>query len=101
PQTEREEACLVVRMNERHHYEVFLTLRAGVPSVVLRRRIGSLQAGVAAHALPPREASRSGLAIEADRDGYVFSHGPSEHDLRPLGSGETRYLSPERARAVP
>jgi alpha-N-arabinofuranosidase len=97
PQGEREEAGLVVRMNERHHYELFLTLRAGVPSVVLRRRIGSLRAEVAAQALAPSDASRWVLAVEADRDGYVFSYGPSEHDLQSLGSGETRYLSTEVA----
>jgi len=37
------------------------------------------------------------LAIEADRDSYVFSCGPTENDLGPLGAGETRYLSTEVA----
>ena len=57
PATASEEAGLVVRMNEKHHYEVFVTLRAGRPSVVLRRRIGSLQAEVACHPLAADEAS--------------------------------------------
>lgn len=96
PTTEREEAGLVVRMNEQHHYEIFVTLRGGVPSVVVRRRIGSLQAEVACHALP---ASPQGwvLALEADRNQYVFSFGCSETDLHQLGEGETRYLSTEVA----
>jgi alpha-N-arabinofuranosidase len=97
PAAEREEAGLVVRMNERHHYEVFQTLRAGQPSVVLRRRIGSLRAEVASRSLSPSETSRLVLAVEADRDRYVFCCGPSENDLRPLGEGETRYLSTEVA----
>jgi alpha-N-arabinofuranosidase len=84
-------------MNERHHYEIFVTRRAGHPSVVLRRRIGSLEAEVASRRLSPNEESRLVLAIEADREKYVFLHGPSESELRPLGEGETRYLSTEVA----
>lgn len=96
PQGENEEAGFVVRMNERHHYEVFVTRRAGVPSAVLRRRIGSLQAEVACQALP---ASNDGwvLAVEAEPTQYVFFVGPSENELQRLGDGETRYLSTEVA----
>jgi xylan 1,4-beta-xylosidase len=96
PKTEREEAGLVVRMNEQHHYEVFVALRGGVASAVLRRRIGSLQAEVACEPLPP---STDGwvLAVEADQTKYVFSCGSSASELRPLGEGETRYLSTEVA----
>jgi xylan 1,4-beta-xylosidase len=97
PKTEREEAGLVVRMNERHHYEIFVTRRDGRPSVVLRRRIGSLQAEVACRALSRTEASRLVLAIDADDAKYVFSCGPSEDEMQPLGEGETRYLSTEVA----
>lgn len=97
PATDREEAGLVVRMNERHHYEIFMTLRTGRPTVVLRRRIGGLQAELASRNLSPSEASRLVLAIEADRDEYVFYYGSSKDDLRPLGVGETRYLSTEVA----
>jgi len=97
PANEREEAGLVVRMNERHHYEVFVTQRGGRPSVVLRRRIGSLQAEVASRPLAPDEASRVVLSIDADRDEYVFSCGPSLDNLQKLGEGETRYLSTEVA----
>ena len=96
PATESEEAGLVVRMNEQHHYEVFVTRRNGVRSVVVRRRIGSLQAEVACHALSANESSWI-LAIEADRLKYVFLFGPSDSDLRPLSDGETRYLSTEVA----
>jgi xylan 1,4-beta-xylosidase len=97
PATEREEAGLAVRMNERHHYEIFVTLRAGQPSVVVRRRIGSLQAEVACRPLAPEEAPSLVLAVDAERDQYVFSCGPSLDALTPLGSGETRYLSTEVA----
>lgn len=97
PQTEREEAGLVVRMNERHHYEIFLTLRAGRPSVALRRRIGNLQAEVACHPLAPNQGRRCVFAVDATRDDYVFWYGRSESELLRLGEGETRYLSTEVA----
>jgi xylan 1,4-beta-xylosidase len=94
---DNEEAGLVVRMNERHHYEVFVTVRVGKPAVVVRRRIGSLRAEVACEPLPPGDAARWVLAVEADRDRYVFSFGKSDAELRPLAEGETRYLSTEVA----
>lgn len=97
PANEREEAGLVVRMNERHHYEIFVTRRSGQKSIVLRRRIGSLQAEIACRALPSHESSRWVVAIEANRDRYQFSFGRSEDALEPLGEGETRYLSTEVA----
>ena len=96
PATADEEAGLSVRMNERHHYELLVTLRAGVPSVVLRRRIGSLRAEVACRAFAPGEP-RLVLAIEAEAARYRFSFGPSEHQLEPLGEAETRYLATEVA----
>jgi len=96
PESPSEEAGLVVRMNERHRYEIFVTRRAGALSVVLRRVIGSLRAEVACQPLPVSERGWV-LAIRAERAKYVFCHGPSEHELQPLGEGETRYLSTEVA----
>ena len=97
PGSEREEAGLVLRMNERHHYEIFVTRRAGEPCVVLRRRIGSLQAEVARRPLAAAEVPRLVLAVDAERDQYVLSCGPELDALTPLGTGETRYLSTEVA----
>jgi alpha-N-arabinofuranosidase len=97
PESANEEAGLVVRMNERHHYEIFVTRRNDRPSVVLRRRIGNLVAEVACQSLSPSEASRLVLAIDANSDRDLFSYGDAEDALRPLGEGETRYLSTEVA----
>ena len=96
--TNGEEAGLVVRMNETHHYEVFVTRRAGEPCVVLRRRIGSLVAETARQPLGP-DAQEAGvvLAVTADRHAYTFWVGPEVERLLPLGSGESRYLSTEVA----
>ncbi|HEV8247470.1 MAG TPA: glycoside hydrolase family 43 protein, partial [Polyangiaceae bacterium] len=97
PGSENEEAGLVVRMNETHHYELFVTRRGGQPSVVLRRRIGSLRAELACQPLGAGEASDLILAVLADRTTYRFSFGPDEGALQLLGQGETRYLSTEVA----
>jgi xylan 1,4-beta-xylosidase len=98
PATEGEEAGLVVRMNETHHYELFVTRRAGEPCVVLRRRIGSLVAETARQSLDAllQQASVV-LAVTADRSTYTFSFGPDLEHLQPLGSGESRDLSTEVA----
>jgi alpha-N-arabinofuranosidase len=83
-------------MNERHHYEVFVTRRRGTSSVVLRRRIGSLQTEQTCQPLP-QNARRLVLGIDADEDRYSFYWGLNEFELRPLGDGETRYLTTEVA----
>jgi len=64
---------------------------------VVRRRIGSLQAEEACHALPKTMRTRAVLAVDAERSQYTFLYGSSERDLQVLGSGETRYLSTEVA----
>jgi len=96
--TDGEEAGLVVRMNETHHYEIFVTRRAGEPCVVLRRRIGSLAAETARQPLGAQaQAAGVVLAVTADRDTYTFSVGSEVERLISLGSGESRYLSTEVA----
>lgn len=90
PQDENEEAGLTLRMNEKHHYELFVTRRQGRIGAVLRRRIGSLQAETAFVALEGSGASR--LAVEAQKERYRFFVGE-----RCVGEAETRYLSTEVA----
>ncbi|MEK7475727.1 MAG: glycoside hydrolase family 43 protein [Candidatus Coatesbacteria bacterium] len=97
PETENEEAGLVARMNETHHYEIFVTRRGTMDCVVLRRRIGSLHAEVACEPLSAGTTSRIILAIDADRERYRFLYGAAEGGLKCLGQGETRYLSTEVA----
>jgi xylan 1,4-beta-xylosidase len=97
PATEAEEAGLTVRMNEAHHYEIFVTRRRGKPCVVLRRRIGTLVAETACEPFGTGASVEVVLAVTADRDTYAFFFGPNVEQLQPLGSGETRYLSTEVA----
>jgi alpha-N-arabinofuranosidase len=94
PQRDGEEAGLTALMNERHHYEIALTRREGVRQVIVRRRIGSLQAIVAQ---APFVGDRCRLSILADRNRYRFRFGPPDGDLHDLAEGETCYLSKEVA----
>lgn len=95
PDTEGEEAGLSVRMNEGHHYEIALTRREGGLCLIVRRRIGRLQAETAA---VPVGGERLLLGLRADKDTYTFGYRESETSAPQwVGSGETRYLSTEVA----
>ena len=94
PQQESDEAGLCVIMNERHHYEICVTLREGVRCVLVRRRIGDLVAIVA------RETVDSGvieLEIQAEAELYTFAYHVDGQPSRVLATGLTRYLSSEVA----
>ncbi|MBN1268315.1 MAG: glycoside hydrolase family 43 protein, partial [Kiritimatiellae bacterium] len=94
PLVDGEEAGLVARMNEAHHYEIAVTLFNGERCAIVRRRIGSLSAVVARR---PIEEGVVIMAVEADRDEYRFLCGSEQEEPRLLARGETRYLSKEVA----
>lgn len=94
PEADGEEAGLVARMNETHHYEIALARRAGRRAVIVRRTIGSLTAEVAS---VPTPGGPLCLSIHAERDRYRFSFGTDESTLETVAHGETRYLSTEVA----
>lgn len=89
-----EEAGLTVWMNPTHHYDLFVTRQDGERQVVVRRRIGSLVADVAAMAIGPGALT---LAIQAEPQRYSFGVEGSSGDRQILATGETRYLAPEVA----
>ncbi len=88
------EAGLTVLMNERHHYDLFVTRIEGQRQVVVRRRIGSL---VAVVGQAPLDDGLVTLRIQADQEWYQFFYAVGTQALRLLASGETRYLSTEVA----
>lgn len=96
PQTEKDEAGLVVRMNEGHHYEIFKSIRNGEPHLIIRRTIGTLTAETAVYPLP-ESAPASVLAIHADADWYRLGYLDGDTFVE-LDRAETRYLSSEVAR---
>ncbi len=96
PTSENEEAGLVVRMDEKHHYEIFVTRRKGARSVVVRRTIGTLQAEVGCQALSEYDDGIV-LSIRATEETYSLSFGGPDGTSTTLGQGETRYLTTEVA----
>ncbi len=92
PKEDGEEAGLTIYMNPGHHYEIAYTRMGGQNVVILRRRIGSLQA---IEAKIPCAANHLTLYLACNRERYAFSYAADEGDLIPVGSGETSYLTTE------
>ena len=86
------EAGLTVLLDNRHHCEVGVTVREGVRSAVLRRRIGSLVAEELTE-IPPGPAV---LEIVATATEYLFFATAAGRRFE-LGRAETRYVSTEVA----
>jgi alpha-N-arabinofuranosidase len=81
-------------MNERHHYEIAVTLENGKRCVIVRRRIGDLVAIVARDVI---EEGPIELEIEAEKDNYSFLYAYAGGQMKRMASGATRYLSTEVA----
>ncbi len=97
PRAENEEAGLVVLGDNRHHYEIGLTRKAGQRIIFVRRKIGSLQAIVAQQPIPDGLVT---LSIETDEAWYSFSFSVGDIPLTELAKGETRYLCTEAGAAM-
>ncbi|MGI6366976.1 MAG: glycoside hydrolase family 43 protein [Anaerolineae bacterium] len=106
PEREGDEAGLSVLMNNRHHYEVFVTLRAGVRVAQARRTIGSMVVTSELVALPDGPVT---LCIEAESPASMGPGGHGEGEpvyrlgvqteggLRVLDTPEMRYIATEVA----
>ena len=96
-QDENEEAGLVALGDNKHHYEIGISLRSGERSVFVRRRIESLQAVVARHSIPDEQIQ---LRVDAEEAWYIFSYKTVDGEWIELARGETRYLSSEAGAAM-
>lgn len=94
PTQSGEEAGICVRMNERHHYELFVTRLADHCSVVFRRRIGDV---VDVRSIAMMDGSTTHLWVKGNKDSYKFGISDADGHALEVGSGETRYLSSEVA----
>lgn len=94
PHAENEEAGLVVRQNEQHHYEIAVTVRNGQRGVLIRRRVGSLAAETPLIPLPPGPVD---LTVTATPGSYRFAFQPAGGPPVTVLSAETRYLATEVA----
>lgn len=91
---ENEQAGLSVWMNERHHYDLFVTRRGGQRMAVVHRRIGTLFAETGRCELPEGPVR---LIVEAEQKLYHFKVAIGEGEPTHLDTGESRYLSTEVA----
>lgn len=92
PMQDEDEAGLTIYMNPGHHYEIVRTQKNGKSIVMLRRRIGSL---AACENLTACDAEQVTLRLVCSRERYTFFFAANGHDMQPIGSGETNYLSTE------
>ena len=97
PQSEREEAGIVVLGDHRHHYEVAVIRLDNQRHLIVRRRIGTLQSIVAQVPLTTGPVT---LSVEADPDGYTFKFAHSGNPWQTLAHGEARYLCTEAGAAM-
>ncbi len=70
PRDDNEEAGLVALGDNTHHYEIGITRKSRERTILVRRKIGSLQAVVAQKSLPDGPVQ---LRVEADEAWYIFS----------------------------
>ena len=94
PGHENEEAGIVALMNERHHYEIGVTLHEGARQVFVRRRIGDLSAVVARRSIDAGEVT---LEIRCETDKYIFAYAVGSNSIEPIAEGNSRYLATEVA----
>lgn len=92
PTKNGEEAGLTIYMNPAHHYEIAKTMLDGKACVILRRRIGSLQA---IETVVPCDAEHLTLRLVCTRERYEFFFSAAESAMTSVGSGETNYLTTE------
>jgi len=96
-----EEAGITALINESHYYCIALRMNeAGEREVIVRRRIGSLNAVTACKGVPHDAGKHEGLllSIRSDRRRYYFELiDPESDEVIILDSAEARYLSAETA----
>lgn len=93
---EPKEACeagITIYMNPRHHYEAAVTMLDGQECVMLRRRIGSLQA--IEKVIPLKDTKNIKLRLTGDKNKYEFGYSLGDDNYTILGAGETSYITTE------
>jgi xylan 1,4-beta-xylosidase len=95
PQHTNEEAGLVLRANEKNHYEVGAALRDGKRQIFFRKTLNGKVDGDALY----EEAGKGDavLAVEASPLAYKFSFQPANGSEKNLGTAYTADLSSEKA----
>ncbi len=97
PTSENEEAGLVILGDNRHHYEIGISRLSEERIIIVRRRIGTLQAVVAQQPIPDGLVR---LSVTADEFWYTLSYAIGDQPLTELAQGEVRYLCTEAGAAM-
>lgn len=93
PKSNNEEAGLVVRSNDKHHYEIAVTLKDGKRMVLFRKVLkGKIIEPVQYADIQPGSVV---LSVKAAPLSYEFSCKSSKGDVQVLGTARTRDLSVE------
>lgn len=92
PAKDGEEAGITAYMNNRHHYEIILTMDEGVRCLIFRRRIGSMWK---VENRIPYDLNQVVLEMKADQEYYYFSFSENGDTFTELGKGEVQYLTTE------
>lgn len=93
PKTENEEAGLVLRGNEKNHYDVGLTLREGKRKVFFRKVLDGKTAFMSSFDIPAGDVI---LSVAASPLSYEFSCQSSQEQVLQLGNALTKDLSSEK-----
>jgi len=94
PHIGTEEAGLCLFLTKDYHYEIAVTVRNGKKAVVVKKRIGDIYVETS---MCEVAAGPVFLKITSTHRRYDFFGGNNPHHMHPLGSGLTKFLSPELA----
>jgi xylan 1,4-beta-xylosidase len=94
PQNDGEEAGICAFMNENHHYEIAVCRLEGERKVIVRRRIGNLEA---IEYILPIATGELKLSIKGDKHSYYLGYSLKDEDISYIAQGDARYLSTEVA----
>jgi xylan 1,4-beta-xylosidase len=94
PREEGQEAGLVVRANEKYHYDLVVSKEKGKRQIIFRTRVNGESK------IKNQKVLEDGLVtlcVEAKEDQYEFFYSPPDKPLQSLGTAPTKELSTEVA----
>ncbi len=93
PTAENEEAGLVIRGNDKNHYDLLVTMRNGRRTAILRQYLDDKEADVKTMELP--EKGEVTLSISSTPAQYQFYVKCGNKKVRLIGTADTRNLANE------
>ena len=94
PDNSNDEAGLTVFQESNFHYDIFIAIRHGKKTVVLRKTVGDIKQETASSSI---KTDKLYLKIESDKDLYHFYYSGDNINWKLLGTGNCRLISTEVA----